>query len=182
MASALQRVKSAASVSEIRQAIEEAQGKAQEPSGTLRINSSISAAHEVLLPLIAEFLRRYPAMTVDLVTETRMIDIVLQGFHRALQFHRTLWSPRPMGQRRLPGMIYPPQLDSWFLETARRHLGSDDAEAGKDYVLKNIFNQTVNRLGQPADIASAVCFLASPISDFMTGTTFRIDGGVTHTV
>src|ERR1700754_2304410 len=39
-----------ASVTDIRQAIEEAQGKAQEPSGTLRINSSISAAQEVLLP------------------------------------------------------------------------------------------------------------------------------------
>jgi 3-oxoacyl-[acyl-carrier protein] reductase len=82
----------------------------------------------------------------------------------------------------MPGLIYTPQLDSWFLETARRHLGSDDRQAGRDYVLKNIIKQSVNRLGQPADIASAVCFLASPISDFMTGTTFRIDGGSTQTV
>jgi 3-oxoacyl-[acyl-carrier protein] reductase len=82
----------------------------------------------------------------------------------------------------MPGLIYTPQLDDWFRETARRHLGSDDAEAGKDYVLKNIIRQTVNRLGQPADIAAAVCFLASPVSDFMTGTTFRIDGGSTPTV
>ncbi|MCA6111191.1 LysR family transcriptional regulator [Bradyrhizobium cenepequi] len=76
-----------ASVTEIRQAIEEAQGKAQEPSGTLRINSSISAAHEILLPLIAEFLRRYPAMTVDLVTETRLVDIVLKGFDAGIRVH-----------------------------------------------------------------------------------------------
>jgi DNA-binding transcriptional LysR family regulator len=76
-----------ASVTDIRQAIEEAQGKAQEPSGTLRINSSISAAHEVLLPLIAEFLRRYPAMTVDLVTETRLVDIVLHGFDAGIRLH-----------------------------------------------------------------------------------------------
>ncbi|MCA6111189.1 SDR family NAD(P)-dependent oxidoreductase [Bradyrhizobium cenepequi] len=82
----------------------------------------------------------------------------------------------------MPGLIYTPQLDSWFLETARRHLGSDDVVAGKHYVLKNIIRQTVNRLGQPADIAAAVCFLASPLSDFMTGTTFRIDGGSTQTV
>jgi hypothetical protein len=32
------------------------------------------------------------------------------------------------------------------------------------------------------DIAAAVCFLASPLTDFMTGTTFRIDGGSTPTV
>jgi NAD(P)-dependent dehydrogenase (short-subunit alcohol dehydrogenase family) len=38
------------------------------------------------------------------------------------------------------------------------------------------------RLGQPKDIAAAVCFSASPLSDFMTGTTFRIDGGATPSV
>jgi NAD(P)-dependent dehydrogenase (short-subunit alcohol dehydrogenase family) len=42
--------------------------------------------------------------------------------------------------------------------------------------------ETVSRLGQPMDIAAAVCFLASPLTDFMTGTTFRIDGGSTPTV
>ena len=49
-------------------------------------------------------------------------------------------------------------------------------------MLKNIIHQTVDRLGQPVDIAKAVCFIASPLSDFMTGTTFRIDGGSTQTV
>jgi NAD(P)-dependent dehydrogenase (short-subunit alcohol dehydrogenase family) len=82
----------------------------------------------------------------------------------------------------MPGLIYTPQLDSWFLETAQRHSGSNDLEVGKHYVLKNIIHQTVDRLGQPSDIAAAVCFLASPLSDFMTGTTFRIDGGSTPTV
>jgi NAD(P)-dependent dehydrogenase (short-subunit alcohol dehydrogenase family) len=50
------------------------------------------------------------------------------------------------------------------------------------YVLKNIVHQTVARLGQPADIATAACLIASPLSDFMTGTTFRIDVCVTPTV
>ena len=49
-------------------------------------------------------------------------------------------------------------------------------------MLKNIVRQTVDRLGQPRDIAAAVCYLASPLSDFMTGTTFRIDGGATPTI
>lgn len=82
----------------------------------------------------------------------------------------------------MPGLIYTPQLDSWFLETAQRHAGSEDPEVGKQYVLKNVIHQTVNRLGEPRDIAAAVCYLASPLSDFMTGTTFRIDGGSTPTV
>jgi 3-oxoacyl-[acyl-carrier protein] reductase len=42
-------------------------------------------------------------------------------------------------------------------------------------VLKDIIHQTVDRLGQPMDIAAAVCLIASPLSEFMTGTTFRID-------
>jgi 3-oxoacyl-[acyl-carrier protein] reductase len=81
----------------------------------------------------------------------------------------------------MPGLIYTPQLDKFFIETAQRR-GSDDPEFGKQYVLKNIAHQTVSRLGNPMDIAVAVCFLASPLNDFMTGTTFRIDGGSTPTV
>jgi 3-oxoacyl-[acyl-carrier protein] reductase len=82
----------------------------------------------------------------------------------------------------MPGLIYTPQLDSWFLEMARVHTGTTDIRAGQDYVLKNVVRQTVDRLGQPKDIAAAVCYIASPISDFMTGTTFRIDGGATPTI
>jgi 3-oxoacyl-[acyl-carrier protein] reductase len=82
----------------------------------------------------------------------------------------------------MPGLIYTPQLDSWFLETARKQQGSDDPAVGRDYILKNVVHQTVGRLGQPSDIAAAVVFLSSPLTDFMTGTTFRIDGGATPTV
>jgi 3-oxoacyl-[acyl-carrier protein] reductase len=78
----------------------------------------------------------------------------------------------------MPGLIYTPQLDKFFIETAQRQ-GSDDPEFGKQYVLKNIVHQTLRRLGQPMDIAAA---FASPLTDFMTGTTFRIDGGSTPTV
>lgn len=82
----------------------------------------------------------------------------------------------------MPGLIYTPQLDSWFVEMARKHAGTNDPKAGQAHVLKNIVHQTVERLGQPKDIAAAVCYIASPLSDFMTGTTFRIDGGATPTV
>jgi NAD(P)-dependent dehydrogenase (short-subunit alcohol dehydrogenase family) len=82
----------------------------------------------------------------------------------------------------MPGLIYTPLLDSWFVEVAQKHAGSIDPNAGQEHVLKNIVHQSVDRLGQPKDIAAAVCYLASPLSDFMTGTTFRIDGGATPTV
>jgi DNA-binding transcriptional LysR family regulator len=38
------------------------------------------AAREILSPLVMEFLRRYPKVHVDLVTEGRLVDIVAEGF------------------------------------------------------------------------------------------------------
>jgi len=81
----------------------------------------------------------------------------------------------------MPGLIYAPLADPWFKALAKQ-LGSDDPQVGRDFALKNVLQQTVARLGQPRDIAVAVCFIASPLSGFMTGTTFRIDGGATPTV
>lgn len=50
------------------------------PSGTLRINAFASGAREILSALVLEFLRRHPAVHVDLVTEGRLVDIVADGF------------------------------------------------------------------------------------------------------
>ena len=40
-------------------------------------------------------------------------------------------------------------------------------------------NIPLNRLGKPADVSSAVAFLASSEADYITGTTLVIDGGLT---
>ena len=55
----------------------------------------------------------------------------------------------------MPGLIYTPLLDSWFVEVAQKHAGNIDPKAGQEHVLKNIVHQTVDRLGQPKDIAAA---------------------------
>ncbi|MBW4523081.1 MAG: glucose 1-dehydrogenase [Scytolyngbya sp. HA4215-MV1] len=39
-------------------------------------------------------------------------------------------------------------------------------------------NIPLNRLGQPADVASLVAFLASSNADYITGSTFVVDGGL----
>ena len=36
------------------------------------------------------------------------------------------------------------------------------------------------RMGRPEEIGPLVCYLASPVSDFVTGATFTIDGGEVH--
>lgn len=50
------------------------------PAGTLRINAFATAAREILAPLILTYLRRYPQVHIDLVTEGRLVDIVADGF------------------------------------------------------------------------------------------------------
>lgn len=66
-------------VSDIRRAMETVQSQQHTPSGLLRINASVQAGREIT-PLVLDFLRRYPEMRVDLVTEGRLVDIVAEGF------------------------------------------------------------------------------------------------------
>jgi len=65
---------------DVRGALDAVRSERDTPSGTLRINAAPFAAQEILSPLVVEFLRRYPDMSVDLVTEGRLVDIVADGF------------------------------------------------------------------------------------------------------
>ncbi len=67
-------------LSEIRSASEAATSQRQRPAGTLRINAALGAAGMVLAPLAVEYPLRYPNMTIDIVTEGRMIDVVAEGY------------------------------------------------------------------------------------------------------
>src|SRR3984957_18805503 len=64
----------------IRAAIERVDEHRAEPAGVLRLNLTLGAARMILAPLVFEYLRRYPQVAVDMVTEAAMVDIVGQGF------------------------------------------------------------------------------------------------------
>lgn len=63
----------------IRGAIEGAGEHQATPVGTLRLNMARGAAVR-LQPLITAYLRQYPQMTVEVVTEDRLVDVNAQGF------------------------------------------------------------------------------------------------------
>jgi len=64
----------------IHEAVEAVRSQQETPSGVLRINTFPSAAREIFEPLILNFVRCYPQVHVDLVTEGRLVDIVANGF------------------------------------------------------------------------------------------------------
>ncbi|GGF79476.1 LysR family transcriptional regulator [Paracoccus acridae] len=69
----------APALAEIRVAMDSARSQRETPTGLLRINASVQGGWEIT-PLVLAFLRRYPEMHIDLVTEGRLVDIVAEGF------------------------------------------------------------------------------------------------------
>ncbi len=55
------------------------------PSGTLRINTNETAARLLLRTVVPTFLARHPEMSLDLVTEGRLVDVVAEGFDAGIR-------------------------------------------------------------------------------------------------
>ncbi|ASY71541.1 MULTISPECIES: LysR family transcriptional regulator [Rhizobiaceae] len=70
----------APSLQDLRTALETVRSQRETPSGTIRINAAPFAARAIISPLVLEFLRRYPDMHVDIVTEGKLVDVVGDGF------------------------------------------------------------------------------------------------------
>ncbi|MBB4230134.1 DNA-binding transcriptional LysR family regulator [Rhizobium mongolense] len=61
-------------------ALENAGSEGPDPTGVLRLNMALGAARMLLAPLILEFLRLYPRMAVEIITEDALIDVIGEGF------------------------------------------------------------------------------------------------------
>jgi 3-oxoacyl-[acyl-carrier protein] reductase len=82
----------------------------------------------------------------------------------------------------VPGMVLTDVAEG-FLEQLRDRFGwPDDAEEIMRRYTAEVTPQPVPRFGDPAEIAAAVAFLASPLSNYTTGATLRVDGGMTRTL
>ncbi|MDR3516761.1 MAG: LysR family transcriptional regulator [Azospirillaceae bacterium] len=56
-----------------------------QPSGRLRINASEIAVRLLLRTVVPVFLARHPSVSLDLVTEGRLVDIVAEGFDAGIR-------------------------------------------------------------------------------------------------
>src|SRR5580704_2679976 len=65
---------------ELDAALAEVNGLQSGPRGSVRINANQAGARILLREAVPAFVRKYPKMRVDLVTEGRLVDIVAEGF------------------------------------------------------------------------------------------------------
>lgn len=75
----------APAVAEIRGANEEINSQPEAPAGTLRINVPPDVVLMIFEPLLLEYLNRHPRMNLDIVSESRLIDIVADGFDAGIR-------------------------------------------------------------------------------------------------
>ncbi|HEX4335213.1 MAG TPA: LysR family transcriptional regulator, partial [Polyangiaceae bacterium] len=88
----LERVRPA--LREIEDAIDTVNDFRETPRGVLRINTAASAAQRLLDPVVLPFLARYPEMSVEIVTDGRLVDIVAGGYDAGIRLAATV--PRDM--------------------------------------------------------------------------------------
>jgi 3-oxoacyl-[acyl-carrier protein] reductase len=75
------------------------------------------------------------------------------------------------------GIIHTPGSEAEISSVAAEIGLSGGWQAHERHIALNVFRQTTDRIGRPEDIASAVCYLASPRAAFITGINLVIDGG-----
>ncbi|MEO8927552.1 MAG: SDR family oxidoreductase [Caulobacteraceae bacterium] len=68
--------------------------------------------------------------------------------------------------------VHPTFIDTPILDPLRQRFGKQEAEA------KLARQVPLGRIGEPADIANAILYLASDESKFMTGAEMKLDGGI----
>jgi len=68
--------------------------------------------------------------------------------------------------------VSPGDIDTPLLHDEARQLGEDD-----EIFMKEAADRPLSRVGTPNDIAKAVLFLASSMSEWVTGTNITVDGG-----
>jgi DNA-binding transcriptional LysR family regulator len=56
-----------------------------EPAGHLRLNAGSLAARELLAPLLPSFLLRHPGISMEVVSEDRLVDMVAAGFDAGIR-------------------------------------------------------------------------------------------------
>ena len=91
-------------MSDVGEALDQVRGLRGVPSGRLRIKAPPPAIDLVLAPMVAPFLREYPQIDLEIVSDTSFVDIVATGFDAGVRYGEHL------AQDMIAVSLGPPQL------------------------------------------------------------------------
>jgi hypothetical protein len=74
-----------ASFAQIAQSFAQVQDLADQPSGLLRVTAPVAFARQQLVPLLAEFLKNYPDVRLELDLSDRLTTLATEGFDLAIR-------------------------------------------------------------------------------------------------
>ncbi len=81
-----------------------------------------------------------------------------------------------------PGIIVTESVEQYFRKVAKdRGWPAEWADIEKR-VMANFLLNSSGRLGRPPDVANVVALIASPLSDYINGGNYRVDGGSTVSI
>jgi DNA-binding transcriptional LysR family regulator len=77
-------------ISDVDDALDRVRGLRGTPSGRLRINAPPPAIDLVLAPMVAPFLKAYPQIDLEIVSDSSLVDIVATGFDAGVRYEEHL--------------------------------------------------------------------------------------------
>jgi 3-oxoacyl-[acyl-carrier protein] reductase len=81
-----------------------------------------------------------------------------------------------------PGIVVTPGVEAFFRAQAPARGWGESWEQIETGVLRDWLHNYTGRLGRPEDVANVALFLASPLSSYVTGANYRVDGGSTAAI
>ena len=81
-----------------------------------------------------------------------------------------------------PGVILTTENQAFLTHLAPTMGWGETWEEIERNVVRDTLQSDVARLGRPEEVAAAVAYLASPLADYVSGATLRVDGGTNHSL
>lgn len=136
------------------------------------INTNLSGAFYTIKAVSPDFIRRRSGRIVNISSASGVIGNAGQANYSAAKAGM-IGLTKAVSKELAPRGITVNAVAPGFIETDMTKAMSEQT---LDLALKAV---PLSRIGQPEDIASAVCFLCSDAASYITGQVMSVDGGLT---